>query len=309
MDAKKIRIDSDKRELPIHIHQGFPIGILRNQFSQTTYRYVDWHWHEEFQYCIVLSGVIYVFVANKRHVIKKGEGIFINSQQLHRIEAAEENASYLFIYFHPNLLDSHKHHFIYDTYVLPLLSESSIQTLLLTANSAEQKKIIQTLLKIESLYEKKDKYYEMDIFSQLICLWKMTTDCLGEEAKKTIFNSNATNERLKEIFSFIKMNYAERLTLKNISDHVNLSRSECSRFFKNATGQTLFQYITLYRINRSIDLLFETDKSVAEIAYEVGFSSQSYYTKCFTSIKKSTPQKMRKEYRTLETDPPKAFSS
>jgi AraC-like DNA-binding protein len=252
-----------------------------------------------------LSGTICVSVANKKYVIKKGDGIFINTQQLHKIEAVEANALYLFIYFHPNLLDSHKYHFIYDTYVLPLLSEFSIQTLLLSADNVEHKKMIHILFKIESIYTKKEKYYEMDIFSQLIDLWKTTNECLGEEAKKTIFKNNTTNERLKEALFFIRMHYSEHFTLKNVADHINLSRSECSRFFKSATGQTLFQYIMYYRINKSVELLFQTDKSVAEIAYEVGFSSQSYYTKCFTSIKNSTPQKMRKEYKNFETDPTK----
>lgn len=303
MDAKKIRVDSDKRERPVQVHQGFPVGVMRNEFSQTTYGFVDWHWHDEFQYCMVLSGAICISVASKKYTIKKGDGIFINTQQLHKIEAMDTNASYLFLYFHPNLLDSHKYHFIYDKYVLPVLSEFSIQILLLFAENNEHRKMMEALSEIEAIHDKKEKYFELDIFAHLISLWKMTNSCLGEEEKKVTFNNNETNTRLKEVLSFIRMHYAENVTLKMIADHIHLSRSECSRFFKNATGQTLFQYITHYRINKSLELLFQTDKSMAEIAYEVGFSSQSYYTKCFVSIKKSTPQKMRKEYKTPSAVP------
>lgn len=299
MDAKKIRIDSDKRERPVQVHQGFPIGVMRNEFSQTTYGFVDWHWHEELQYCLVLSGTICISVASRKHMIKKGDGIFINTQQLHKIEAMDTNASYLFLYFHPNLLDSHKYHFIYDTYVLPVLSEFSIHTLLLFAENIQHQKMMEHLLKIEETHEKREKYFELDIFSQLIDLWKITNNCIGEEEKNAVFNSNATNTRLKEALCFIRLHYAENMTLEMLADHVHLSRSECSRFFKNATGQTLFQYITHYRINKSLELLFQTDKSVAEIAYEVGFSSQSYFTKRFAFIKNTTPQKMRKEYKML----------
>jgi len=56
-----------------------------------------------------------------------------------------------------------------------------------------------------------------------------------------------------------------------LSDHINLSRSECCRFFKNRVDQSLFQYILNFRVNKSIEPLVNTNKSIADIAYGIAF--------------------------------------
>jgi AraC family transcriptional regulator, melibiose operon regulatory protein len=302
MLAKNLRIDPDKRELPIHIHQGFPIGIIYNHFSEDTYDYINWHWHDEVQYNIVLSGKFCFKVANKDYIVSKGDGIFINTQQIHLAEAKEPDSSYVFVYFHPSLLSNQKDSYLYKTYVAPMLSGDSLSSMLLSKDIDEEKKIIDTVLEIKSIYDEKDKGHELDILSALIQLWKYTTFLVDEKELHTISNDYLINDRLKKIFSYINENYAAQLTLKDISDYINLSRSECCRFFKNALGQNLFQYIINFKVNKSIELLLNTDKSIAEIANEVGFNSQSYYTKCFTSLKNKTPNNMRNEYKNKELE-------
>ena len=89
------------------------------------------------------------------------------------------------------------------------------------------------------------------------------------------------NARMQKILLYLKENYTRKLTLKEIADHIHLSRSECSRFFHSMTGQTLFHYLNELRINRSAELLIHTEKSAAEIAYESGFCSQSYFNQRF----------------------------
>ena len=52
MIPKKLRIDKDKRELPVVLSMGFfmtvPIRFL------VFFYFIDWHWHDELQYCLVL---------------------------------------------------------------------------------------------------------------------------------------------------------------------------------------------------------------------------------------------------------------
>lgn len=47
----------------------------------------------------------------------------------------------------------------------------------------------------------------------------------------------------------------------------------------------LNEYILTYRINKAFDKIINTDKSLAEIAYDVGFNSQSYFSKKFLEKK------------------------
>ena len=59
MIPKKLRIDKDKRELPVGLSPGFPMTVLINRFSAFSYGFIDWHWHDELQYCLVLSGSVW----------------------------------------------------------------------------------------------------------------------------------------------------------------------------------------------------------------------------------------------------------
>ena len=89
-------------------------------------------------------------------------------------------------------------------------------------------------------------------------------------------------------------NYKKKITLQDIAQHINLSQSECSRFFKKVTGETLFKYLLKFRIEKSIELLKNTDMTITEIAYETGFISQSYYDQRFQKIKGISPLKYRR---------------
>lgn len=297
MVEKKIRIDSEKREIPIHIHQGFPIGIITSDFGINGYDYVDWHWHEEIQYCIVLNGEFAFNIADKKIIVKEGNGIFINSHQIHKIEALTKEASFLFIYFHPSILTNQKDSYIFKTYISTILTNEFAHSILLEKDKEFDKKIIDLVLEINSIYMDKYKLYELDILSLLIRVWKNTIYCADDKKLMRRKNDMITNDRLKKIISYIDENYMTQISLDDIAEYVNISNSECSRFFKKCIGESLFQYIVKYRINKSMDYLLNTDRSIADIAYNVGFNSQSYYTKCFTDIKKKTPKKMRKEFK------------
>ncbi|GAA0182772.1 AraC family transcriptional regulator [Clostridium sediminicola] len=297
MLEKKLRIDSEKRELPVHIHQGFPIGIITSRFTEDTYDFVNWHWHQEIQYNVVLKGTFCFNVAGKEFTIGKGDGIFINTQHIHMAEAKEPDSSYLFVYFHPSLLTNQKDSYLYKTYISSLLTDDSASSILLHQEVDNDKKVIDIILKVKSIYDEKNNGYELDILSSLIQLWKHTISCANEKCLITARNDLLTNDRLKKIFSYINENYPTQFTLEDISEHINLSRSHCCRFFKNSVGQNLFQYIINFRVNKSIELLINTNKSIADIAYEVGFNSQSYFTKCFTAIKNKTPNNIRNEIK------------
>ena len=62
---------------------------------------------------------------------------------------------------------------------------------------------------------------------------------------------------------------------------MNLSRVQLYRKVKAVTGSTPIELLRNARLNRAYQLLLTTDKSVSEVAYQVGFTAPSYFTKCF----------------------------
>ncbi len=71
------------------------------------------------------------------------------------------------------------------------------------------------------------------------------------------------------------------LSIEDLAADMNLSRVQLYRRVKSVTGSTPVELLRTARLKRGYQLLLTTDKSVSEVAYEVGFTAPSYFTKCF----------------------------
>lgn len=71
------------------------------------------------------------------------------------------------------------------------------------------------------------------------------------------------------------------LSVEDLAADMNLSRVQLYRKVKAVTGSTPNELLRTARLNRGYHQLLTTDKSVSEIAYAVGFTAPSYFTKCF----------------------------
>ncbi len=78
---------------------------------------------------------------------------------------------------------------------------------------------------------------------------------------------------------YLAKNYKEKLTLKMVAERFFLSPFHFSRIFKKEASLSLIGYLTRIRIQKAAQLFLTTNRSVKEIAYEVGFQDQYYFTK------------------------------
>ena len=71
------------------------------------------------------------------------------------------------------------------------------------------------------------------------------------------------------------------VSVEDLAADMNLSRVQLYRKVKTLTGSSPVELLRTARLNRAYQLLLTTDKSVSEVAYAVGFTAPSYFTKCF----------------------------
>ena len=95
--------------------------------------------------------------------------------------------------------------------------------------------------------------------------------------------------------AYIKQNYAGKITLQDVADHVFLSLSYFSKVFREETGQTPGAYLTAVRIEAAKKLLRDPGVSIVEIPEGVGFESQSYFTRVFKKTVGCTPGRYRQQ--------------
>ena len=84
------------------------------------------------------------------------------------------------------------------------------------------------------------------------------------------------------------------LSVDDIAADMNLSRVQLYRRVKAVSGSSPVELLRTARLNRAYQLLLTTDKSVSEVAYAVGFTAPSYFTKCFKEEYGMVPGDVRK---------------
>lgn len=83
------------------------------------------------------------------------------------------------------------------------------------------------------------------------------------------------------------------LSVEDLAAEMNLSRVQLYRKVKSLTGSTPVELLRTARLKRAYQLLLTTDKSVSEVAYQVGFTAPSYFTKCFKDEYGKLPGELR----------------
>jgi len=86
-------------------------------------------------------------------------------------------------------------------------------------------------------------------------------------------------------------------TVTALADDMAVSRSQLHRKIIALTGYSTASFISMIRLEKAKDLLVKNEGNITEIAYQCGFSSQSYFTKSFTEYFKKTPSQFIKDQR------------
>ena len=84
------------------------------------------------------------------------------------------------------------------------------------------------------------------------------------------------------------------ISVEDLASDMNLSRVQLYRKVKTVTGSSPVELLRTARLNRAYQILLTTDKSVSEVAYAVGFTAPSYFTKCFKEEYGMVPGDVRK---------------
>ena len=99
--------------------------------------------------------------------------------------------------------------------------------------------------------------------------------------------------RLKKLFDHINAQPAEKLPVSAAARLVGMNPPQFMKTFKQVAGMTLVAYLNHVRLARAAQLLRETNRSIATIASEAGFSDQSYFDKRFKRAFGRTPKEFR----------------
>lgn len=108
---------------------------------------------------------------------------------------------------------------------------------------------------------------------------------------------NESNEvlrcRIQEVLQIIHREYRDDISLTYLAQRVYISPCYLSTLFRRLVGTSLLAYINDYRLQQAVILLTETETSVTDICYLVGWRNLPYFCTCFKAKFHMTPAQYR----------------
>jgi AraC-like DNA-binding protein len=101
------------------------------------------------------------------------------------------------------------------------------------------------------------------------------------------------NRRLLRARDAMDRAYAEPLDVRAVAAVAHISPAHFSRRFRSVFGETPHRYLQRRRVERSMFLLRETDRTVTEVCFDVGFTSLGTFSRTFRQIVGETPSGYR----------------
>lgn len=135
--------------------------------------------------------------------------------------------------------------------------------------------------------------YQRDLKFPALLL-TMLTD-LAVNRNETVLTRNGDYHRnvIEETSIYFQENYHRKLLIKDVARKVGFNESYFIRLFKRITGTTPHEYLMRLRIDKSKQLLKQTDKSITEVSYDVGFENVNVFIRDFKKYAGITPLRYR----------------
>jgi len=286
-----LEVFSDMSERLNYNFPDFPLYVRKGELRQFDRYAASCHWHPDLEFILILDGTMDYFVNGQILNIGQGEGIFVNSKRLHYGYSKENyDCTFLCVIIHPALLGEGTH--IGKKYIESKFGSATENCILLTGQTGWQGEALTSITQIyDEMYGKTQN--PLRLISQITSLCA----CIGDNIKPA--SMNQTDERswlaVWNMTGFIQKNYSKKITLDDIAAAGSVCRSKCCILFNEYIKQTPNAYLTRYRIQKSCEMLTETNMSIIEISMACGFQSASYFTQIFQKENGLTPRDYRNQ--------------
>ena len=257
---------------------GFQLKPLRNACSPM-------HWHSDLEILYCSEGTFYVENEGNEYKIEPGDIILIGSCEPHKLSSNEEVKGNIislgFAFFGDKFNEIRSIHF---------------EPPVLKGNKYVQEEI-ENISRLHG--GEKSLASDMELRGRMYHLMSLLLNGL-------LSNGNVTKSQQQRLFAvskiqkaldFTAMHYSENITLEQAAAVSGYEKSSFCRSFKNATNDTFHNYLNAYRVKKAKILLTETDDSVSDISFRVGFTQHKNFCRIFKEINGLSPSEYRKKHR------------
>lgn len=269
-----------------------------NLYEQTvSYFATPWHYHPEFEIVLIKESTGKKYVGSSISEFEPDDLCMIGSLLPHFYKNTQE-------YYAPDSeleASSYVIHFREDCFgeaFWKLPEVTGVQDLLLRSKKGLQfgKAVAQKAKPLIAALFEKEATARIISFLEIIHLLSSTKDYSYLNENSIELRNEADSDRIKKVYEYVMQNFKEDICLNDAAQLANMSESAFSRYFKKRTRLTFSSFLTGVRIEYACRTLRETEKSIAEIAFESGFNNLSNFNRQFKLLKKMTPFAYKNTY-------------
>lgn len=256
-----------------------PFKFFIFEGTEGNYR-VQKHWHQPVEIFLVLHGKLDFYINEKQYPLSQRQFILVNSNEIHSIEADEENF----------------------TLVLQIprsaFSEYTDEEVILFKSTRYEKdaELIELMEKMYEAYEKKEYGYHLKVLSEFYTLlYILVTKYQVREVGQERIRQDRKLEKLSKITNYMRENFREELTLEGVAEKFGFSPTYLSRMFHRYASINYKTYLLNLRVEEGYRLLLNTDLKISEIAEQCGFPDGRSFSKAFFKRFGKKPSEYKKE--------------
>lgn len=238
------------------------------------------HMHDEVELVYIKNGPVTAYVDDKEYTLKDGSLLVIFPDQLHSYVDCvieKELVNYIMI-FKSSVLKIFSAEFDNVIPENPLILDKEILD-----------EIVPLFDEACKINEKEPEYLAQALNAYAMLILQKALPALTYKKAR-----NVSKDVAADIFAYCNKNFCEDISLESISKEISISKEHIMRVFREKFHTNFRSYINHMRINKAVNLLQTTDKSVTEISIAVGYNTIRTFNREFFTITGKTPSEYRK---------------
>ncbi len=232
------------------------------------------HWHEEIELQYIVGGNAQPLCNLQPKTLKKGDILFVNSNELHAGNVAPLNVEFYCFHINKEFFSNHigNEHVVFNNVIRDAECAALLDEVIRLSHTDDFKARIAISRVMYEFFE--------------LCAERHTSAVLGEGDFKNHFKRV---DKFNDMVKFIEEHSTEPLTVSSIAEKFFVTPSHFSHFFKKKSGKSVIQYLNEVRILKARLLLEQEDITISEVALQVGFDDINYFSRKFKQITGQTP--------------------
>ena len=262
------QVNYQNDEFPSYLHVGYVFPEAR------------WinkpHFHEDLEFISITKGNTGYNINGEKIYLEPGDTLMVNSSQIHfNFTTQKEGCSYYIAILHPSLLCSN--FYVQSHFIDPIINNRNLPYIHFKHGESFSDIIFND---VESVIDSIDS--ELSITITFLNLFNdVYRWCRSHQILEHSNQMLSTDSSFKNMLKFIQTHFAENITLSDIANAGDVSKTHCNTLFKQYTGNTPIDSLNRYRVERVAHYVKNTKLSMSEIAEKTGFSGASYMTETF----------------------------